>query len=246
MIQIEVDGFSGPLDLLCHMIESRELDVSRISVSQIVRVYGAYHSRKGELSIEAIANFLVQAASLVLEKALALLPKVADEAQWDDVVMEEEDPEEDLEGILERYKPYRKAAMVLADLQRDWSKRSFRSPYPLPPRYDICDLYSLSSIWWELMKGHSDRQEDTWLEDSFAAVPPPIPEEVQVERRMEGIMAVLVPEGVFLSLLLEGGDGVSSLIVTVLALLELSRRDMLRLEQKEMFGDVCVYPQTIG
>ncbi len=246
MIQIEVEGFSGPLDLLCHLIESRELDVSRISVSQIVRVYGAYHSRKGELPIEVVADFLVQAASLVLEKAIALAPRVLDDAEWEDVVIDDDDPHEDLEGILERYKPYRKAAMVLADLQIEWSKRSFRSPYPMTPRYDICDLYSLSSLWWGLMKGHRDRQEDLWFDDSFAAVPPPIPEEIQVEKKMDGIISALVPEGVFLSLLLKEEGGVSSLIVTILALLELSRKDMVRLEQKEMFGDVCIYPQITG
>ena len=63
---------------------------------------------------------------------------------------------------------------------------------------------------------------------------------------MDGIMSALVPEGVSLSLLLNGDGGVSSLIVTILALLELSRKDMVRLEQKEMFGDVCIYPQITG
>ncbi len=244
MIKIEVEGFSGPLDLLCHMIESRELEVSRISVSQIVRVYGAYHSRKGEVSIEAIAAFLVQAASLVLEKAIALIPRVFEDDgdNWEDVEPDHE--EQSLEGLLERYRPYRKAAAILGELQVEWSKRDFRSPFPLPPRYDIGDLYTLSSLWWGLMKRKNDRDDDRWDDDSFAAVPPPIPDEVQVDKRMEVIMAQLGCGEISLSYLLRENRDVSSLVVTVLALLELSRRNRVCLDQKEMFGDVLIYPQV--
>ncbi|SMG11525.1 segregation and condensation protein A [Dethiosulfovibrio salsuginis] len=244
MIRIEVEGFSGPLDLLCHLIESRELEANSISVAQIIKVYGAYHSRKGEVSIEMIASFLVQAASLVLEKAIALTPKVFDEEVWEDGDLDQEELGPNLEDVLERYRPYRKAAAVLADLQIDWSKRSFRSPFPLPPRYDIGDLYSLSSLWWELMKGKKNKTDDLWGDDSFAAVPPPIPDEVQVDKRMETIIGQLEPDGVSLSFLLGENREVSSLVVTMLALLELSRKNMVFLEQKEMFGDVLVYPQN--
>lgn len=76
MIQIDIDGFSGPLDILCHMVENREIEVFKVNVGHIVRVYGEYLSNKGEVPINVIADFLVQAAQLVLGKTLALMPRI--------------------------------------------------------------------------------------------------------------------------------------------------------------------------
>ncbi len=251
MIQIEVDGFSGPLDLLCHMIESREMEASRISVAEIVRVYGAYHAKKGEVPIDVVASFLVQAAKLVLDKAIALMPRQVLATDGDDCDCPMDDSDEkikDIEGMLERYRPYRRAASVLGDLQCRWSSRCFRSPHPLPPNYDLGDLYTLSSLWWELMGKHRDRREES--EDdvnddvTLLGMPSPIPDEIHVERRMEAIMDLLQSKGSCLSSILGETRKLADLVVTVLALLELSRRNRVRLDQKEIFGDVFIFPHA--
>ncbi|MEA3284203.1 MAG: ScpA family protein [Synergistota bacterium] len=243
MIRIDIDGFSGPLDLLCHMVESREIEASSVSVAEVVRIYGAYHSRKGEVPIEAVAHFLVQAARLILDKALALMPqKVTDDTDevWDQEFVEEST---DIEDMLLRYRPYRKAAGLLAERLAETGRRSFRSSLPLPPSYDIGDLYSLSSIWWCLMKSREmvfSDPEDTWEDDHLAGMPAPIPEENQVENRMGLIMEELGDGRIYLSTFLIDRPGASELVVTILALLELSRGNRISLRQEDQFGDVLV------
>lgn len=249
MIQIEVDGFSGPLDLLCHMIETGEMDAAHISVAQVVRAYGSRSAGKKVVPIDVTASFLVQAARLVLDKVMALMPRQTPDDGGLNLPSspERNDGVEDMEAVLERYRPYRKAASILADLQSKWSARCFRFSQPLPPHYDLGDLYTLSSLWWELMTKSGNRAGNP--PDSgescgiMAGVPSSIPDEVHVERKMEAIMGLLQREGALLSSILGGTCQVADLVVTVLALLELSRRSMVRLEQKEMFGDVLILPQ---
>ncbi|PIE55420.1 MAG: segregation/condensation protein A [Dethiosulfovibrio peptidovorans] len=225
------------------MLESREIEASRVSVAHVVRVYGEYHARRGEFPIDVVANFLVQAARLVLEKALALMPRVSTESEE---ILEEEPPEIDLEALLTRYRPYRKAALVLQDLRARGALRAFRTPHPLPPTYDLGDLYSLSMTWWTLVRakfiGDSESLDDGW-DTPLTGIPEPIPDENQVERRMEWVLSRLPQDGIPLSNLLGGYPSVSTLVVTILALLELSRRDRVRLIQEERFGEVLVIPQ---
>lgn len=241
MIEIEVDGFSGPLDLLCHMIETGEMAASGISALQVVRTYEKLSSEDAWASIDSAGSFIVQAARLVLNKAVALMPKKAVPEEHD----EDNLKSEDMEMVLERYRPYRKAAMVLLDLQSSWSLRSFRPSKPLPPDYDLGDLYSLSSLWWELMtKGNKGSRAFRKAEAMAATdIPSPIPDSVRIERRMEVIMKELGCGGLTLASALAGSCHVADLVVTVLALLELSRRALIRLEQKEIFGDVFILPR---
>ncbi len=244
MIHIDIEGFSGPLDLLSHMLESREIEASSVSVAHVVRVYGQYHARKGEVPIDVVAKFLVQAARLVLEKAIALMPKVSIESE-DVLNGEEEDPGIDLETLLARYRPYRKAALLLQELRDRSSLRAFRSPHPLPPAYDLGDLYSLSTTWWELVRSKNvvalESADDVW-DDPLAGIPDPIPDENHVERRMEWVLSRLPQEGAPLSSLLGRYPSIAVLVVTILALLELSRRDRVRLTQEERFGEVFILP----
>ncbi len=73
--QAEVSGFSGPFDLLCYLVENRQLDAAGISVGQAVRIYGAYLANTRRVSVAVISEFLVLAASLVLNKIRSLLPE---------------------------------------------------------------------------------------------------------------------------------------------------------------------------
>ena len=74
VFEVSVDGFSGPLDLLCHLVESRQMQASRIKVAHLVRIYGAYLARTRSASAETIAEFFFMAAGVLLEKNRAPLP----------------------------------------------------------------------------------------------------------------------------------------------------------------------------
>ena len=125
VFEVSVDGFSGPLDLLCHLVESRQMQASRIKVAQLVRIYGAYLARTRSASAETIAEFFFMAAGLLLEKTRSLLPESAPGAGTD---CEEPDSDVDEEAFLEtlaRYRPYREAARWLWE-RREREMRYFR------------------------------------------------------------------------------------------------------------------------
>ena len=77
MFEIAIEGFSGPLDLLCHLIDQNEIEATQISVSEVVSIYAAYLAQNGELPIASVAVFISQAAHLVRQKTFSLLPRYA-------------------------------------------------------------------------------------------------------------------------------------------------------------------------
>lgn len=243
MFQIEIEGFSGPLDLLCHMIDCKEIEVAKISVSEVISIYASYLAKNGDVTIAQIADFISQAAHLLRQKASSLLPQYTDDGNDD--IEEVNDDDVDVADLLERYRPYREAAAKLLKLKESADKRSFRRREEFEPMFDLGNLYSLSIQWLDLLNRYRrDRvsvfdDENGWEDDG---VPPEIPDEVQVENRMARVMERLeaFPEGITLSFLLSGETGVGPLVVTLLALLELSRRNKLTLVQKELFSDVFI------
>ena len=102
---ISVEGFSGPLDLLCSLVESRQMEASRIKVRQLVRIYGVYLARTKRASVETIAEFFYMAAGLLLSKTRSLLPG-AEPGPEEEIEVDEEA----LMETLVRYRPYRVAS----------------------------------------------------------------------------------------------------------------------------------------
>ena len=109
---------------------------------------------------------------------------------------------------------------------------------------DLGDLYSLSLQWLELLDRRRSARLELLDEDDWddGGVPAQIPDEVQVENRMERVLERLTAfsEGLSLRSLLKEEPGRGALVVTLLALLELSRRNFVTLVQKELFGDVFI------
>lgn len=251
---ISIDGFSGPLDLLCHLVESRQMQASRIKVAHLVRIYGAYLARTRAASAETIAEFFFMVAGLLLEKTRALLPAP------DREVALEEDPGLDEEAFLEtleRYRPYREAARRLWE-RRERELRHFRriapeSGEPEAPRsedleYDIGDLYFLSRVWWGLFerwsRSRTRGRDALWdeVEDAeWSGVPEALPEESQIQTRIGELEERLAREAVLsLSALCGAAKSVKLLVVTLLALLEMCRMGKIGIEQETLFSDVTI------
>jgi len=127
--QAEVSGFSGPFDLLCYLVENRQLDAAGISVGQAVRIYGAYLANTRRVSVAVVSEFLTLAASLVLNKIRSLLPGKAGGQEDDQSGMEDEPLDGyDVEEKLSRYRPYRKAAFFLWNRKEKQDFVFFRPP----------------------------------------------------------------------------------------------------------------------
>lgn len=237
--EVVTGSFAGPLDVLCALVESRTIEVSTIRVWEVISLYGKYLAEAEKTTIAELAEFLSLAARLLLGKVHALLPEREGAAVVDDG--EEED--EDLVRKLSRYRPYRRVAEFFGERFRARSAFFTRQGIDEgPPVYDLGDLYALSLLWWRLIDRKRSNTDDGEYEDiAWEGVPMAVPEEKQVETRMQEIRDLLSDRGeLALKDLLPSAPTKSILVLCLLALLELSRLGELRMFQKELFGHVSI------
>jgi len=260
-IEISIDGFTGPLDLLCHLIESRQMQATKIKVSQLVRIYGAYLSKTRNASAEVISEFFFMAANLLLQKVLSLLPSNKDnsssgfdelDGSYDDVISEEE-----LLARMSRFSPYRTATTLLLERKvkqdRKYKRISLQADVPDEkkiPIYELGDLYYLSKLWWKLFdaksKSNNPANEFDEEDECWDGVPGSLPDEVRIQTRIEEISKKLIksPTMLLSSIIeeqkLDSINSVSAIVVTLLALLEMCRMKIISVYQEELFGEVRI------
>jgi segregation and condensation protein A len=247
VFQVTLSDFSGPLDLLCHLVETSAIDASSLKLSEVLSQYVAFLVSSRRATLSELAEFFSLASRLLIRKVRSLLPRAADTgeetAETENGGAEDENgeefAEEKLAALLERFKPYRSAAIRLGELKAS-RERSFArvSDEGGPPWFDIGDLFGLSTLWWNLIDEYSRSRASSSRDGFMADIPDAVPEEVLVERRMDEVIGILSERGAVTLSLLLGGFGRGGLIVTLLALLELSRLGRLRIRQAGEWEDL--------
>jgi segregation and condensation protein A len=253
-LEIVIEGFSGPLDMLCHLVESRQMQASKIKMTQLVRIYGAYLSKTQKASVETLAEFFFMVAGLLLQKTLSLLPAAVGSTE-DPEFLDELDAEAMEEEMLERlarYRPYRAARTCLEE-RKAVQDRYYRRIAAVEQgeegeaRYDIGDLYFLSRIWWGLLERRSARRpsfspiDEELVEEEWNGMPSALPEESQIQGRIAELEEkLLVHEELSLNALWALSPSVQALIVTLLAVLEMCRMGKTMIEQDTLFSDVKI------
>ena len=241
--EVQLGTFSGPLDLLCHLVESREMDPAQLNLTELITQYVQFLVNSKRTTLNEMAEFFSFASRLLLRKVHSQNP-VQREVE-DDEYLPEEDPfadEDEIRRMLENFRPYRNAASHLAGLQSKRERSFIRiADEESSPFYDLGDLYGLATLWWQMLDRYYekmycvDQREDSLWDD----IPDAIPEESQVEERMEELLRTIRKKELSLRDLLEERNK-KILIVTLLALLEMSRLGMIRITQSETLGDVLV------
>ena len=247
IFEITLKDFSGPLDLLCHLVESREIEASSVSLSEILSQYVTYLLTARKAGLTELAEFFSLASRILIRKIRSLLPRDPSESEADFEEIAEDAPdyelsEEELAMMLERFKPYRTAAMRFDELKRKREKSFTRVSEEGggPPWFDIGDLFSLSTLWWNLIEGYSRTKSQSAMDNFMDEIPDAVPHEVQVDNRMEEVRALMAEsQKTTLSALLRH-FGARALVVTLLALLELSRLGKIDISQSEEWGDVWI------
>ena len=238
-LDVELEGFSGPLDVLCHLVESGGISASGISVSQLIRVYSEFLIENERATINEMAAFFSLIARLLLGKLKALLPPSPGEEQAE---FDRGSEAELIESVLERYRPYRAAAAGLAGMMQARGRSFTRGGSEEgPPWFDLGDLYSLCMVWWEMVRRRREGAgaAPAVLEEEWDGIPTVTPEEEQVEKRMVEIEILLSSKG---SLQMSQVFGTvfsrQAFVVTFLAILEMARLGRVHLVQEVLFGDV--------
>lgn len=240
----DVEGFSGPFDLLCFLVESGALETARISVGQIVRIYGAYLANTRHVSVETVSEFLFLAATLVLAKARSLLPR----READPAAGEEVPDDGDVLEKISRYRPYRIAAGRLRAGKERQDRIFFRPSDEEEEQFgNLGDLYALCRQWWDIFESRRgslprSSRTDFFASEDWDGIPSALPEEEQIEGKISEILARLAGCGSLrFSQLLDGKGKAALFVVTLLALLEMARMGRIRMEQEALFHDVVFY-----
>ena len=220
-LEIILEAFEGPLDLLLYLIRRQNLDILDIPVAEIIRHYVDYIQAMHELRFELAAEYLVMAAILAEIKSRMLLPRPAGTEG------DEEDPRADLVRRLQEYERYRKASEDLDAIprqERDTVAVSAfvpdRAVVRLPPQVDIREmLLALRDVLQraELFTQHAIRRDA-----------------LSVRQRM-GELLERLSDGAFhrFETLFTPEEGRLGVVVTFLGLLTLAKEQLIDVVQEQ-------------
>ncbi len=227
-LEVILEAFEGPLDLLLYLIRRQNLDILDIPIADITRQYISYIEMLKELRFELAAEYLVMAAILAEIKSRMLLPKPKTE---DDT---EEDPRAELVRRLQEYERFKQAAEDLDRLPR--MERDFavaeayvedRSAVRVPPEVDLKELLmALSDVLnrAELFTRHHIQAEPLSVRERMSRI---------VDRLRQH------PYSEFQQLF-TAEEGRAGVVVTFLALLELLKEHLVEMIQHEPLGQIYV------
>ncbi len=230
-LELDLDVFAGPFDLLLAVVLREEIDLRELDLAELVLVYIERLEQTGELDLEAATEFLVLIASLLELKSRLLLPQAPEEPE----LAPEEAADELLARMLE-YRRYRDAASFLGGLFEAGRDYHYRSA-PLPP---------------ELRRIALDAARPVYDPDALAVaigdllkVPPPpdtshIRPTVSLERRLRALRELLARRRNFDFDEAFGSEDRLTQAVTLFALLELHKKGEATWKQRENFGKIEV------
>ncbi|GAC1037519.1 ScpA family protein [Pseudomonas sp. No.117] len=233
-LEVFLEAFEGPLDLLLYLIRKQNIDILDIPVAEITRQYMSYVELMKAVQLELAAEYLLMAAMLAEIKSRMLLPRAEGLAD------EEEDPRAELIRRLQEYERFKKAAEDLDDLPREG--RNFVVPtLPAPdararkllPEVDLSELLlAMGEVLRraDLFESHQVTREILSTRERMSQV---------LERLKDGAFVPFVA----LFTLEEGRLGV---VVTFMAILELVKESLVELVQNEPFSPIHVRARVSG
>jgi len=231
--EVRLPIFEGPLDLLLHLIEQESLDITKISLAQVTDQYLDYISLLEELSAEALADFLVIAAKLLLIKSEMLLPRPPGAPGEE----EEEDIGDELAHQLIEYKRFKEAAGGLK--QREESGLRAYVRIAPPPRLDKpLDLedVSLADLVEAVQRALNVRPPRPPVSEVVTPFTVTVAEKMTfIEQKLERQQRVSFNQ------LLDQATSRQEIIVTFMAVLELIKLKGIEVRQDRLFGKIFIF-----
>ena len=228
--------FEGPLDLLLHLIKKAEVDIYDIPIAKITNQYVEFLHQQEQIQLNIAGEYFVMAATLMSIKSAMLLPSPP--VVEDELPPEEEDPRAELVAQLLEYQRYKKAAAALKDKeeyrQREYTREAMAVPKNLvETRFAPgVGIEELQRAFEDVVKHHHFHEPITQTVD---------PDPVTVAERIEHVITVVTKTTRFEDLF-ENDWTKDSLVTTFLAVLDLTKHQVIALAQSERFGSLIVMP----
>jgi segregation and condensation protein A len=227
-LEVILETFEGPLDLLLYLIRKQNLDILDIPIAEITRQYVAYIELMQAARLELAAEYLVMAAMLAEIKSRMLLPRPSESEA------EEDDPRAQLVRRLQEYERYRKAAEDIDDRPRvgrevflaviEGDEIPVRRIEPNVSLFELLDAFRNVLQRAELYRHHRVTLEA-----------------LSVRERMTQILGRIGTESFLpFEALFEVKEGRMGVVVTFMAVLELLKESLLMLVQNEPFAPIHV------
>lgn len=227
-LEVFLDAFEGPLDLLLYLIRRQNLEILDIPIAEVTRQYTGYIELMQDMQLELAAEYLVMAAILAEIKSRMLLPRPEPEAE------EEGDPRAELVRRLQEYERFKRAAedldtqpRVERDIAVARAEITGNRAVRLPPEVDLREVLLALKDVMARAELFSHLQLQT--------------EPLSIRERMSRIISALSKTD-FLEFqrLFDLSEGRMGVVVTFLALLELLRGRLVDLVQQEAYGTIYV------
>jgi segregation and condensation protein A len=226
-LQVILEAFEGPLDLLLYLIRKHNLDVLDIPMADLTAQYMAYVDMMQAHQLELAAEYLLMAALLIEIKSRMLLPRPVSAAA------DEPDPRAELVRRLLEYEQMKKAAKGLDELPqagRDYSLVGVWVERVVTERLPDVNAEDLRNAWLGLVaRARAARHHRITRE------------QLSVRERMSAVLRRLQAQGFTeFAELFNPTRGVADLVVTLLAILELARETLIQVTQQGSFAPIYV------
>jgi segregation and condensation protein A len=227
-LEVFLEAFEGPLDLLLYLIRKQNFNILDIPLAEVTRQYLRYVDEIRARNLELAAEYLLMAAMLIEIKSRMLLP-----ARKSDDGSEPEDPRAELVRRLLEYEQIKLAAArldALPVLGRDFLRAQVTIEQALEPRFPEVVALDLREAWRDilararLVQHHHISREQLSVREHMSVV----------LRRLQGRRFALFED------LFDTRRGVPVVVVTFVALLELSRERLVEVTQAEAFAPIYV------
>ena len=228
-LEVFLENFEGPLDLLLYLIRRQNLDILNIPIAEITAQYMQYVELMKALNLELAADYLVMAAMLAEIKSRMLLPRPKSEDEDDQL-----DPRAELIRRLQEYERFKKAAEDIEELprmERDFYSSNADAPeYQREKRHPDVELNDIIQAFREVLQ-RADLSTSHHVQK----------ETLSVRERMSRILSMLNRESFTpFSELFSCDEGRRGVVVSLLAILELRKERLIELIQTEPYGPIHV------
>jgi segregation and condensation protein A len=228
-LEVLLDSFSGPLDLLLYLIRKQNIDILNIPITSITNQYLQYIQLMENRKLELAAEYLLMAAMLAEIKSRLLLPVSPDRVEE-----EEEDPRMILVRRLQAYEQIKQAAECLDNLSRQDRDNFTMQIQPdlievikVYPDVELLDLVEAMKLLLKREEQHSSHQVER--------------EQLSVRERMSTILLRLQDQAVMeFSQLFHASEGRMGIVVSLLAILELAKQALLTITQAHAFSPIHI------
>ena len=233
---IKIEDFEGPLDLLCFLVKKNKMNIDDINIYKIIEEYLEYMYIMESLNLEVATEFITMASMLIYLKSKKILPKSCDDKEEDEI------SEELLKERIIQYKKYKQASMSLGSRYEEYNyrvskkreelvldKKEFEGLYT---PYTLTRSYKLQILKFEMKENMNKDNIEKLV----------IKEKVSVKDKIKEMFTILskIPKFVFNTMFLNKNKSKDEIISAFLGILEMAKKNDIKIKQENIFSDILV------